>query len=112
MSIHIGNTIKEVFESSGIKPGIFCKQINTGRRNLYSIFNRKDISAELLFKISIILKHDFFAYYQKTLNKEMILSVAKKEVSKVVVSFEMDGTDSNLIESISKLRKISKAIKE
>ncbi len=111
MNIHIGNIIKEVFESSGIKPSVFCNQINTGRRNLYSVFNRKGISTELLFKISIVLKHDFFAYYQKALNKKES-SVEKKEVSKVVVSFEMDGTDSNLMESIGKLRKISKAIKE
>lgn len=111
MSIHIGKIIKEVFETSGIKPGIFSTQINTGRRNLYSIFNRKEISTELLFKICIVLKHDFFSYYQKALNRKQS-TVEGKELSKVVVSFEMDGTDTNLIESIGKLKKISKAIKE
>lgn len=61
--VHIGQKVKEIFESKGISVVEFAKRINTSRENIYGIFKRKTIDVELLFKISEVLEHNFFEYY-------------------------------------------------
>ncbi|MBD5189617.1 MAG: XRE family transcriptional regulator [Bacteroidales bacterium] len=38
----------------------FATQLNCDRRNVYDIFLRQSIDTELLWRISVILNHDFF----------------------------------------------------
>lgn len=68
MTVHIGKEIEKIFQESGLKIGHFADRINTGERNVYSIFNRKDISADMLAKISRVLDFDFFKLYQDQLD--------------------------------------------
>lgn len=61
--MHIGAHIKEVFDNGPKTWTVawFARQLNCDRRNIYNIFARQSIDTELLERISIILKHNFFA---------------------------------------------------
>ena len=61
--IAIGEYIKKVLKEKGISVTEFGKRINTHRRNIYDIFERKSIDTGLLQKISEVLEHNFFQYY-------------------------------------------------
>jgi hypothetical protein len=67
MEVHIGKEIEKKFQESGLKLGAFAERINTGERNVYSIFGRKDISAEMLTSISTALDYNFFQFYEREL---------------------------------------------
>ena len=58
--MHIGNRIKEVLDSQGRSASWLASKIPCERTNMYDIFKRKDVSVEMLFKVSSILGHDFF----------------------------------------------------
>lgn len=57
--MHVGHIIEDVFWKSGMTITQFAKLIACSRSNVYSIFERSDISLELLIKISVALKHNF-----------------------------------------------------
>ena len=58
--LHIGRLIKEIFDDSGLTIAEFARLINCARPNVYSIFERYDISIEQLLDISEVLNHNFF----------------------------------------------------
>ena len=58
--MHIGKRIKEVLDDQGRSASWLASKIPCERTNMYDIFKRKDVSVEMLFKISSILGHDFF----------------------------------------------------
>ena len=58
--LHIGRLIKEVFDDRGLTITEFARLINCARPNVYSIFERYDISIEQLLVISEVLNHNFF----------------------------------------------------
>ncbi len=60
MQIHIGREIENVYQKSGMKLSEFAKRINTSARNVYSIFERKEIKTDQLQKICEVLDFDFF----------------------------------------------------
>jgi hypothetical protein len=64
--IHIGQKIKEVFDTKGISVTEFARRINKSRENMYSIFSRKTIDTGLLLAISQVLEFDFFRLYSKS----------------------------------------------
>ncbi|MBC7418415.1 MAG: hypothetical protein H7325_09690 [Pedobacter sp.] len=63
MKVHIGEEIEAKFQESGMKIALFAEKINTGVRNVYAIFSRNDINADLLSRVSKALKFDFFKLY-------------------------------------------------
>lgn len=42
----------------------FAQKINLTRDGVYKIFDKESIDADQLQKISVVLSHDFFSYYQ------------------------------------------------
>ena len=64
MKIHIGKEIEKKVQERGLKIPFFADKIATGERNVYSIFKRDDISAEMLIKISKVLNFNFFSLYE------------------------------------------------
>lgn len=68
MKVHIGKEIEKKFQESGLKLGVFAERINTGERNVYSIFKREDINAEMLKTISDVLGFNFFKIYERELD--------------------------------------------
>ena len=66
-AVHIGKLIEEVFNTRDLSGAAFARAINKTRQNIYPIFKSQSIDSELLCKISEVLNHDFFQYYQNTL---------------------------------------------
>lgn len=60
--LHIGNRIKEVFDKQprGCTVVWLAGQLHCRRGNIYDIFSRSSIDSELLWRLSMILNHDFF----------------------------------------------------
>jgi hypothetical protein len=59
----IGPKIQAVFESKNIKLSDFADDLGTVRQNVYRIFKKKDLDTGLLAKVSEVLNHNFFHYY-------------------------------------------------
>jgi hypothetical protein len=66
--IHIGKKIRQVLDNSPFKIVAFAKKINLTRDGVYKIFEKETIATHQLQKISEVLNHDFFSYYQTELN--------------------------------------------
>lgn len=65
--INIGKEIHDELLQQGQTVQWLSQQLDCNRTNIYNIFVRESISTELLFKISIALKRDFFALYSQRL---------------------------------------------
>ena len=63
MTIHIGEKIRDRARELRIGPTELGKLINTSKQNIYTIYKRRSLDAELLKKISGALKYDFFLFY-------------------------------------------------
>lgn len=59
--IHIGKHIEKVVHEQGRSVTWFANQLCYNRSNVYKIFEKNSIDIILLWKISKILNHDFFA---------------------------------------------------
>ena len=66
--IHIGKRILEVLNKSHYTKVEFAKKINLTRDGVYKIFEKETIAADQLQKISKVLAHNFFSYYQNELD--------------------------------------------
>lgn len=100
--IQIGPKVQEVFESRNMKLSDLADQLGTVRQNVYRIFKKSDLDTGLLIKISEVLNHNFFHYYQthaisdKPADKEIAdlksqLDLSKKEIDylkKIIVLME------------------------
>ena len=60
--------MKTQLQKNGIRTSWVAEQLNYHRNNLYKIFQKEWIDTSTLMKLSILIKHDFFAdissYYQ------------------------------------------------
>ena len=63
--MHIGALIEKEFRKQERTVTWFANKLNCNRQNVYDIFRRSNIDAELLLRISIILHFNFFTYYNK-----------------------------------------------
>ncbi len=68
--IHIGNAIHEEMSRQGCTVQWLSQQLGCNRTNIYNIFVRESISTDLLLKISIALRKDFFALYSGLLETD------------------------------------------
>jgi len=67
--MHIGKIIEEEFYRQGRSISWFAEKLCCDRTNVYKIFKRESIDTELLIRISLVLKHNFFIYYMKTMKE-------------------------------------------
>lgn len=63
--VHIGKLIKNELQRQGRSVSWFAEQLYCDRTNVYDIFKRQSIDTELLVRISLILKYNFFHFYFK-----------------------------------------------
>ena len=61
--IHIGKLIELELRKQERSVTWFANKLYCERTNVYSIFKRESIDTALLLRISIILRHNFFNYY-------------------------------------------------
>ncbi len=66
--VHIGKKIREALDKSSLTVVEFAQKINLTRDGVYKIFDKESIATDQLQKISDVLNHDFFTYYQTQLN--------------------------------------------
>lgn len=66
-NIHIGNLIRKELDRQRHSIPWFAQQIPCDRSNVYRMFQKQSLEADVLFRISQILKTDFFKYYSKQL---------------------------------------------
>lgn len=70
--IHIGQLIKQELQRQERSVAWLARKINCERPNMYYIFSQPSINTELLLRISIALKHNFFLYYTDAFDIESI----------------------------------------
>lgn len=69
--MHIGQLIKEELEAQGHTVVWLARELSYSRTNIYKIFDRSSIDTDVLLRVSLILKRDFFKDYSEELkNKE------------------------------------------
>ena len=69
--IHIGKLIEEEVHKQDRTIVWFARNLYCERANIYHIFKRQSIDTELLYRISKLLKHDFFQYYSHDIKKQI-----------------------------------------
>ena len=65
--MHIGQLIKQEMDKQGKTVSWLARELSYCRTNVYNIYDKKSIDTDLLLRISILLKHDFFASYSNEL---------------------------------------------
>ncbi len=65
----IGKVIEEELRQQERTVVWLARRLSCNRTNVYKLFNRTSIDAELLLKISNILSTNFFTYYTNRLDK-------------------------------------------
>ena len=61
--VHIGNLIRQTLKERGYTVVWFAAQLAYNRVNVYKIFEKKSLDADLLMRISVILGTNFFKPY-------------------------------------------------
>lgn len=74
MPVHVGKLIERTLHAQGRSVTWFAVQLCCTRPNVYKIFAKASIDTSLLWRISHILKHDFF----QELSEAMEEAVAKR----------------------------------
>ena len=65
--VHIGNLIRQTLKESGYTVVWFAEQLAYTRVNVYKIFEKKSLDADLLMRISVMLGTNFFKQYSDEL---------------------------------------------
>ena len=68
--MHIGQIIRQELENQGRSVVWLAKQMSYSRTNIYKIFDRPSIDADVLLRISLVLGVDFFKYYSAELKNK------------------------------------------
>ncbi|MBR5958101.1 MAG: XRE family transcriptional regulator [Salinivirgaceae bacterium] len=73
MEIHCGRLIENELRNQRRSAHWLANELHCDRTNVYKIFKRKNLDAELLMHLSIILQKNFF----ETLTNETVTEIAK-----------------------------------
>ena len=69
--MHIGQLIKQELEAQGRTVVWLAREMSYSRTNIYKIFDSSSIDTDVLLRVSLVLKRDFFKDYSEELkNKE------------------------------------------
>ncbi|MDR2206670.1 MAG: hypothetical protein LBE36_11025 [Flavobacteriaceae bacterium] len=69
-NLHIGKLIKQRLREHKRSQAWLAHEIDYDNSNLHKILENRYINIDLLFKISLALKEDFFAYYSEKLKEK------------------------------------------
>ena len=65
MDAKIGEHIKRMLVARKIKLKDFAEDLGMARQNVYRIFEKDSIETDLLIKVSAVLNHNFFQYFDQ-----------------------------------------------
>ena len=63
--MHIGNLIRQKVKEQNKTSVWLAEQLSCSRTNVYKLYDKKSIDTDILFRISSILKFDFFSIYSE-----------------------------------------------
>ena len=66
-----GDLIKEELEKQERSISWFARKLSCDRSNVYRLFQKESIDTTLLFRVSLLLKRDFFSYLSERLKEKM-----------------------------------------
>ena len=93
MKIHFGQLIKEEFDRQGRRAMWLAAELNCNRSNVYSIFSRENIDAQMLIKLSQALDHNFFKDVANLLDNKKCLTIDDKESKKLLQTVQNLDTE-------------------
>jgi len=93
MEIHFGQLIKDEFDRQGRRATWLAAELNCNRSNIYSIFQRENIDAQMLIKISQALEHNFFQDVANLLDNKKCLTIDDKEPKKLLQTVQNLDTE-------------------
>jgi len=93
MEIHFGQLIKEEFDRQGRRAMWLAAVLNCNRSNIYSIFQRENIDAQMLIKLSQALDHNFFQDVANLLDNKKCLTIDDKESKKLLQTVQNLDTE-------------------
>lgn len=98
MDIHIGKLIKKALIERGIPIRALADSIYKSRPDIYNIFNRKSIDAELIDRISMALNINLFEILARDID-ERLGKIAPKELKENhnLLSFIKHGDDRDIV---------------
>ena len=67
----IGEKIRAVLKEQRRSAIWLAEQLNCNRVNVYDIFERPNIDCELLLRISVALRYNFFAFYTEIFQEKV-----------------------------------------
>ena len=70
--MHIGNAIYNELKRQGRTVVWFANELHLDRSTVYNIFERESVDTNLLARISIALKHNFFTVIENDVRNEII----------------------------------------
>lgn len=62
-NFHIGTIIRAELGRQGHTVAWLSRQLNIQRPNCYRILRAGSLQSDLLLRISVVMKHNFFSYY-------------------------------------------------
>ena len=71
MEKSVGDLIKEELEKQERSISWFARKLSCDRSNVYRLFQKESIDTTLLFRVSLLLKRDFFSYLSERLKEKM-----------------------------------------
>ncbi len=93
MEINFGQLIKDEFDRQGRRATWLAAELNCNRSNVYNIFQRENIDAQMLIKISQALVHNFFQDVANLLDNKKCLTTDDKESKKLLQTVQNLDTE-------------------
>lgn len=93
--IHRGQLLREKIEQSGIKYSDVAKRIGISRQHLYNLFNKINVSLEVIIEVGKIIHHDFSNEIPE-LRRMKRIDILEPEV-KYVTRDEMENFLKNIL---------------
>lgn len=71
MSIFIGDEIKKKVKERKMTVARLSRELGCHRTNIYRIFDSASVDTDILLRLSIILKCDFFSLYSDVVTQKL-----------------------------------------
>ena len=72
MYIFIGEEIKKVVKERKVTVSWLARELGCHRTNIYRIFDSASVDTDILLRLSIILKFDFFSLYSNIIDLKAV----------------------------------------
>lgn len=69
--MHIGNILRERLKQDGKSVVWLARELGCHRTNIYNLFDKYSIDTQLLERISIIMRYNFFDLYKQETEEKM-----------------------------------------